>query len=195
MSWWDGVPATLLYAGPPSNYPAAAASSSAAQSLITGASGDFSQPVIPFGFWQQGKSGQLLIGHLFGVVTGQSSATTMIITIGVNASANTVTSTTLVSTPAVTVTSFSSAGWEVDFKILNRGTGYGTSSVSTSLLTAATMATNTGTTAGISTQAPPNSVTTIDASVNQWLYATVTFSTASTTNSCTLQGVVLYGLT
>lgn len=193
MSWFDGVPLSLLYAGPPQDYPAAAAAASTAQSLVTGATGGFSQPYIPQGFLPMGKSGILVMGSCNGKVTGQASATTMILTMGVATSANSVAGTTLVSSPAITVTSFSSAGWEFDFKIVARGTGYGTTTVSTSLITSATMTTNTGTTAGITTQAPPNLVTTIDASVTQWLYWTVTFSTASATNSCTLQEVIVLG--
>jgi hypothetical protein len=35
----------------------------------------------------------------------------------------------------------------------------------------------------------------VDASVNQWLWAAITFSTASGTNSCTLKQFILYGMT
>jgi hypothetical protein len=197
MSWYDGVPLSMLAAGPPANFAAADASSSAAQSLITGATGDYYQPAVPFGFWQMGQSAQLLRLWLSGVVTGQSSATTMLITVGAASTTNTITggtATTLASTPALTVTSLSGAGWETDVWILNRGTGYGTSTVSTSLLTGGTYTVGAASgTSGASTVIVPNSVTTIDASVPQWLYATVTFSTSSSTNSCTLEMFSVFG--
>jgi hypothetical protein len=193
MSWFDGVPIALLYAGPPQDYPAAAAASSAAQSLVTGASGGFSQPYIPQGFFPLDKQGRLIFGSANGKVTGQATATTMVLTMGVATAANSIAGTTLVASPAITMTSFSNAGWEFDFKVVMRGAGYGVTTVSTSLITSATMTVNNGTTAGITTQAPPNLVTTIDASVTQWLYFTVTFSTASATNSCTLQELIVIG--
>ena len=194
MSWFDGVPAALLYGGPPQDYPAAAAASAAAQSLQTGASGGFSQAYVPVGFWPLDKQGRVVLGTLAGKLTGQATATTAIITLGLATAPNSITGTTLVASPAITVTSFSNAGWEFDFKIVMRGSGYGTTTVSTSLSSTATMSINNGTTAGITTQAPPNLVTTIDASVNEWIYATVTFSTASATNSCTMQQVIVWGM-
>ena len=189
MSWIDGVPATLLYAGPPSNYSAAAAALATAQSLVTPVSGNYTQPSVPYGFWQIGKSGQLLKGRVAGIVTGQAAATTMIITVGLNGAPNTVSSTAILATPALTVTGFAAAGWSLDFETLCRGTGYGTASVSTSLLSEGNFQA-----AGVMTQTPPASVTTIDASVNQWMWATVTFSTASATNSCTLEKFTLFGM-
>lgn len=189
MSWIDGVPATLLYAGPPANYSAADAALATAQSLITPVSGNYSQPSVPYGFWQIGKSGQLLKGRLAGIVTAEASATTMIITVGLNAAANTVSATSILATPALTVTSFASAGWSLDFEVLCRGTGYGTASVSTSLLTEGAYQAG-----AVGVQTPPASVTTIDASVNQWMWATVTFSTSSATNSCTLEKFTLFGM-
>jgi len=187
MSFFDGVPASLLYAGPPQDYPAAAAASSSAQSLVTGASGGFSQPYIPQGLFQIGKAGTCIWGSANGKVTGQASATTAIITMGLATSANSISGTTLVAPPAITVTSLSNVGWEFDFKIVMRSAGYGTTTVATSLITSAVF--SVGST-NLQTTAPPNLVTTIDASVTQWLYFSVTFSTASATNSATLQEIL-----
>ena len=190
MSWYDGVPATLLYAGPPQDYPAAAAASTGVQSLVTGASGGFSQASVPVGFWQQGKTGQLVLGHLAGKVTGQASATTATVAVGLVSTAGSIASgTTLFTAPAWTVTSLTNVAWELDFKLVARTVGYGTTTVSTTLSISAVASFTT-------TQAlvAPATVTTIDASVTQWLYATVTFSTASATNSMTLQQSILYGM-
>ncbi len=189
--------AEVLYAGPPANYTAAAASSAAAQSLVAGATGNYSQPYVPTGFWPlQGANGKLLLGSLVGAVSGQASPTTMIITIGLATASNSASGTSLLATQAYTITSFSAVSWQLDFQVLCRGAGYGTSSVSTSLLTSALIfinASSLGVTA-VSDVVAPNLVTTIDASVIQWLYATVTFSTSSTSNSCTLDTVYLLGM-
>lgn len=190
MSWYDGVPAALLYGGPPQDYPAAAAASSAAQSLVTGASGGFSQPSVPVGFFPLDKQGRVLLGHAGGKLTGQATATTAIFTIGLASSANSIAGTALVTTPAVTVTSLSNAGWELDFKAVLRGAGYGTTTVASSLLTSAIASVG----SNLQATAAPTLVTTIDASVTQWLYLTITFSTASATNSCTLQSLILSGM-
>ena len=196
MSFYSGTQAEVLPggSGPPSNYAAAAANLTGAQNLMTGASGDYVQPYIPAFFFQMGRTGQLVTGRLNGVISGQGSATTAVITLGYNSSSNAVGSTPLVSSPAITVTSFSGAGWQFDFTILCRGAGYGTSATSTSLLSSATMAVNNGTTAGIVTVAPPNSVTALDCSVNNWLVASVTFSAGSTSNSCTLESYYVCGM-
>ena len=46
----------------------------------------------------------------------------------------------------------------------------------------------------ITAVSPPFAVTTLDCSGNNWLYATVTFSTASTSNSCQLQTYFVLGM-
>lgn len=201
MSFYSGTQAEVLPggSGPPSNYAAAAASSAAAQNLMTGASGDYVQPYIPAFFFQMGRTGQLVTGRLNGILSGQSSATTAIITLAYNSSSNSISgATTLVATPAITVTSFATVGWQWDFTILCRGVGYGTSATSTSLLSSATMAIsspyNSATTTSWVAVAPPNSVTALDCSVNNWLVADVTFSTSSTTNSCTLESYYVCGM-
>lgn len=192
MSWFDGIPAALLYGGPPQDYPAAAAASVSAQSLVTGASGGFSQPYVPVGFWPLDKQGRVIIGHLNGKVTGQASATTATFAIGLATAANSIATgaVTLVTLPAITITSLSNAGFEIDFKCVMRGAGYGTTTVATSLSTNAIASIG----SNLQAVAAPNLVTTVDASVNQWVWASVTFSTSSATNSATLQQVLMFGL-
>jgi hypothetical protein len=192
VSWYDGVPISSLYVGPPQDYPAAAAASAAAQSLVTGASGGFSQPSIPVGFFPLDKQGRAVIGHLGGKVTGQATATTAIFTIGLATAANSIATgaVTLVTLPAITITSLSNVGWEIDFKAVMRGAGYGTTTVATTLATTAIASVG----SNLQATAAPNVVTTVDASVTQWLWASVTFSTASATNSATMQSAILYGV-
>lgn len=197
MSWNDGVPAAALSTGPLSSFAAAAAASTSAQSLVVGATGDFYLPVVPAGFVQPGKPGQLLIGQLAGVCTMSTTSTTMTVTVGLNSSAATAggstapTTTALFSavvTPGVTTANI---GWMVNLWANVRVSGYGTTSVSTSLMTSGVLSV-----AGVqsATNATAQPVSTIDNSVAQYLWATVTFSTSSATNSATCQQANLYGM-
>jgi hypothetical protein len=199
MSFLTGTQAEVMFANG-FTYPAANASSAAAQSLITGASGKFQQPFFPGGFFQQGRTGQVAKAEFTVTLTGQSSATTATFTAGLNTAANTIGGSTLVAANAVTVTNFSSSIWHGELLISCFGAGYGTSSVSTNLSStldirfnnsATTQPSSTG---GGVTLGGPTALQTIDFSVNQWLYLTVTFSTSSATNSATLGQLVLYGL-
>jgi hypothetical protein len=174
-------------------YPAAAASSSAAQSLLAGASGEYQQPVYWGGFWQQGRSNQVSTVDFVISLSGEGSATTATFIAGLNTSAGTITGgKTLLTFPALTCTSFSSATVKGRLLIQNWGSGYGTSSVATNLQTSGDFTyTNSGT--GGALAAGPTALQTTDFSVNQWLYLSVTFSTSSTSNSATLQALVVRG--
>jgi hypothetical protein len=194
MSFTTGTQSEVIFSGPPANYTAANASSSSAQSLIAGATGNYQQPVFLGGFWQQGRTGQCARVTFAGNLAGQGSATTAIFTAGLNTAANTIGGSTLAATNAQTVTSFASGAFFGEFLIQNRGSGYGTSSVSTNLLTSGyAMVQNGSTTGGTNALAVPTALQTIDFSVNQWLYLTVTFSTSSSSNSATLTSLVVYG--
>lgn len=192
MSGYTGTFPEVLYSGPPADYPAAAASSSSAQSLVTGASGDYSQPYFPGGFFQMGRTNQLVTGEFSILMAAQASATTAVITLGLNTAANTIGGSTLLAYPALTVTSFSGGSLNGRFRIQCRGAGYGTSSVSTSLLTSGE-ADASGNSTNLSGAAGPTSLLTVDSTVNQWLYLTVTFSTSSTSNSATLRQLIVRG--
>lgn len=200
MSWYDGVPATLLYGGPPQNYPAAASAVSTLQSLQAGATGGYSIARIPATFLQQGKIGMIIDGSLSGVITGQATATTAIITVALvstaaNAASYGGTPTVIAATPVQTVTSLSNQPWDLQFSTNVRTVGYGTTSVSTTLSTFGTIDVQTATAGTVQRGVfGPGVVTTIDSSVDQWLAVGVTFSTASATNSCTLEQVVLLGM-
>jgi hypothetical protein len=204
VTWYDGVPAALLFTNTAA-YPAAAASSAAAQNLMAGATGAYEQPNIPFGYLQQGKIGQVLVGVAVGTITGQSTATTATWTLGMfpggtgsASAAGSIAGTSVLATAAYTITSFSAVAWELQFQTSFRTVGWGTTTVSTSPYTTGQFTINASSAPPTSALATniviPAQATTIDASVNQWVYLTITFSTSSTTNSCTLQQFILYGM-
>lgn len=198
MSFYSGTQAEVLFANG-FTYPAANAASAAAQSLVAGASGKFQQPFFPGGFFQQGRTGQVAKAEFTLTVTGQGSATTATITAGLNTAANTIGGSTLVAANAVTVTSLTNMIWHGELLISCFGAGYGVSSVSTNLSSTMDIRFNVPATtqpaaSSGQTLGGPTALQTIDFSVNQWLYLTVTFSTSSATNSATLGQIVLLGL-
>lgn len=191
MSGAAGPFTELLWAGPSASWPAAAAASVAAQPLMTGASGLWEQPFIPANWWQMGRRNQRLRIELGGVLTGQSSATTAIWTVGLATASNTIVTgaVTLAATPALTVTSFAAAGWRMKVDLLSRNVGYGTTTVSTSLLGDGEVSIGT-----LGSVAPQTLVTTVDCSAQSWVFASITFSTSSATNSCQLTRADVWGL-
>jgi len=192
MSFYSGTQTEVLFSGPPANYTAAAASSSSAQSLVAGATGNYQQPLLPGGFWQQGRQGQLVSFEFSILLSCQSSATTTTIIAGLDTAANTIGGSTLLTYPALTTTSYSSGSLYGAGIIQNRGSGYGTSSVATNLLSSGWLI-GTGNSATVSGAAGPTALQTIDFSVNQWFYLTVTFSTSSASNSATLESLIVRG--
>jgi hypothetical protein len=201
MSIITPIPTELIWAGPSASYAAQAAASSAAQFLMPGATGAFEQPYIPANFWQIGRRNQRVQINLAGLLTGQSSATTAIFTVGLTNLSNTATLAggggALVACSAVTVTNMTAAGWRLQADVLTRMVGYGTTSISTSLLTDAEVKIGGGSgsvTAGAVGLGVPTLLSTIDAGAQFWVYATVTFSTASATNSCQLTRADVWGL-
>jgi hypothetical protein len=192
MSFYTGTQAEVLYSGPPANFPAAGASSTSAVNTMVGATGDYSQPLIPGGFWQQGRTNQLVTVEFYGACSGQGSATTATFVLGLDTAANTIGGSTLLTYPALTITSYSSgtiAGYAV---IQNRGAGYGTSSVATNLLSSGTLV-GYGNSLSSVYAAGPTALQTTDFSVNQWLYLTVQMSTSSASNTFTLEQVIVRG--
>lgn len=194
MSGYTLTQGEVLYSGPPSNYPAAGASGTTEVSAMVGATGDYSAPYFPGGFWQQGRQNQLASFKFCMAVSAQASATTLTVRLRLNTAANSFTTSDplLLAFPAITVTSYSSGSvWGEGF-VQCRGTGYGTSSVATNLLTSGTI-NGTGNSLSVSGAGGPTALQTTDFSVNQWLELSVTFSTNSASNTATLQQFVLYG--
>jgi hypothetical protein len=117
--------------------------------------------------------------------------------VGLNTTPNTIGGTSILATAAYTVSGFASVAWQLQWFTTCRGVGYGTTTASTTLATAGQITINASTVppiTAVSDVVPLNTVTTIDASVTQWLYMTVTYSTSSATNSCTLQQLTLLGM-
>jgi hypothetical protein len=201
MSFVSGTQAELIWSGPSASYTAQAAASSSAQFLMPGASGAFEQPFIPANFWQMGRRNQRARIDMAGVLNSTGGTTTTIIfTLGLATSPNTATpgagGGNLVATTAMTVTSFAAnSAWRLSAEVLGRNVGYGTSSISTSLLTDAEVkCVNSGATTLIGGMGAPVLLSTIDCSAQWWLYALATFSTAATTNSCQLTRCDIWGL-
>jgi hypothetical protein len=195
MSGAAGPFTELLWSGPSVSYAAQAAAASTAQFLMPGASGAYEQPYIPVNWWQVGRRNQRARIELGGVLNSTGgTATTAIFTVGLATASNTATPGTgggaLVATSAITVTSFAAnSGWWVTADLTSRMVGYGTSSVSTSILTDARCGC-----LGVSGTGPPTLLSTVDAGAQWWVYATVTFSTAVITNSCQLTRADVWGL-
>jgi|SRR5579859_8085171 len=202
----------VLYAGPgayqaagalTTGYAAAAASATTEQTLVqssTGASGagGFSQPYLPAGYFQQGRQNQLvrITGHgiISWVATASTTATFKIgfqtAAQGNNAGVPANGPVTLITSPAYANNSTAQTNipFRFEVELLANKVGIGTTAVSTSLqvtavggFTAATLAN--------SQYGPwtPQAVTTVDSTVNNFIYASVTFGTnASASNTATL---------
>lgn len=198
MSGSAGPFTELLWAGPSVSYAAQAAASTAAQFLMPGVSGAYEQPFIPVNWWQIGRKNQRLRIDLGGILTAQATATTAIFSVGLSATANSIASPlALCTTVACTVSNFAAGGWRLQADVIARNVGYGTSSVSTSLLTDAQVSISSGTYAtptNVTSTGTPTLLSTIDAGAQYWVYATVTFSTSSATNSCQLTRADVWGL-
>jgi hypothetical protein len=194
MSGYTLTQGEVLYSGPPANYPAAGGSSTSEVSAMVGATGDYSQPYWPGGFWQQGRQNQVSSFKFCLLVTAQSSATTLTVKLRANTAPNSFTTSDplLLAFSAITITSYSSGTvWGEGF-VQCRGTGFGTSSVSTNLLSSGTI-TGAGNSTSVTGGGGPTALQTLDFSVNQWLELSVTMSTNSGTNAATLEQFVLTG--
>ena len=111
------------------------------------------------------------------------------------------TSTTLITTGLYNNASiaWSSIPWHFHINLLAKQVGFGTTAIATSIL-----ATGFGGVTPLVTPAVgavpnfgpigPNVTTTIDASINYYLWAAVTFGTnASTSNTCTMLDMIVFG--
>jgi hypothetical protein len=195
MSFYTGTQSEVLFAGPPAPYAAVGASSTAAANAFNPATGNYQQPLFAGGFWQQGRTGQTSSIDIYATVSGQSSATTLILALQLSTAANTLAATFPILTfPTLTVTSFSSAPLVLHADILNRGSGFGISSVATNLETSGWFMGGAGPTASqVWGVVAPTALQTTDFSVNQWLTLSATFSTNSASNTMTVNTVIVRG--
>jgi hypothetical protein len=183
----------VVFSGPPASYTAANAASVAAQSLVATGTGDYQQPMFPGGFWLEGRTDQLVSFEFCATMTGQASATTATFIAGLAAGSQAGSGgSALLTYPALTITSYAAGTIYGSGIIQCRGAGYGTSSVSTSLLSSGLIL-GTGNALQVTGCAGPTALQTIDRTSNQWFYLTVTFSTSSATNSCQLASLVVRG--
>jgi hypothetical protein len=191
MSFYTGTQSEVLFSNPAA-YPAEGASSTSAVLLLTGASGNYQQPLFPGGFWQQGRQNQVVTGYMAGVISAEGSATTATVTLGLATANNTASTETLGAFPAFTITSFAAGPFVLWFAVQARTVGYGTSATSTSLETSGYIMASGNSTSVQSLLAPTN-INTVDFSVNQWFAPTVTMSTNSASNTMTVQQCIIWG--
>lgn len=182
----------MIFAGPPASYTAGGTSSAAAFALTAGATGNYQQPVLRGLLLQQGRSNQVISVEGFIVVSG-TTATTLTLTVGTATTPNQSSlGGTMLTFPAMTVSSFSSGGVWFKSTTINRGFGYGTSSVATNLQTYGQWAAQ-GNSLGTAGAAPVTQLATIDGSVNQWITILGQFSGSSGTNSAQLTQLIVRG--
>lgn len=196
LTYETGTQTEVIWAGPPVSYTTGGTSSSSAFALTAGATGNFQQPVLRGLLLQQGRNNQVITIEGWVALTAQASTTTFTLSLGLNTAANQAAFNgaggTLLALPALTVTSFSSGGLWFKATTINRGFGYGTSSVATNLETSGQyLATGNSTT--LQGVVNMTQLATIDGSLNQWVTVLGQFSTSSGTNAATLNQLIVRG--
>lgn len=194
MSGYTLTNEEVIFSGPESPYPAAGASSTAQNFAMVGASGDFQQPKIYGDFFKPGRRDQVMEWTLAMLVNGQASATTLTVALGLVTSPNTIAGmATLLTFPAVTVTSFANGSVVANGNIRCTTAGYGTTATSTNLRTFGQLV-GSGNNTSVQAAAGPTAVNNIDCTVTQWLAVAVTFSTSAAGNNVTLGDFILEGM-
>lgn len=223
MSYVSGTQMETTFAGPPTyqaagaataGYVQVAAAVTTIQNLMVQASGasgavGFEQPVLPAGFFQMGRRNQLVKIICNGIVsTVVTAGTTATFSFGVTTAPQAANTGAAFGTPITLLTTnayanagvaWSSIPWRFEIDLLAKQVGVGTTAVATSIL-----ATGFGGVQPLVTPAvgavpnfgplPPNVTTTVDSSVNNWLWAAVTFGTnASASNTCTMLDMLVFG--
>ena len=211
----------VLFAGP-SAYQAAgaatagwvqaAAAVTTEQSLVVGATGasgaaGFVQPVIPAGYFQQGRRNQLIKIVANGIISWIATAsTTATFKFGFQTAVNGTTTTmanntTLITSQVLPNQSLAQTNipWRFEIELLATQVGYGTSAVSTAIQACGVGGVTTAITNAVGVVPPwgplaPNVTTTIDNTVNQFIYGSITFGTnASASNTCTMLQMAVFG--
>jgi hypothetical protein len=191
----------------------AAAAVTTAQPLMVAASGasgavGFVQPMIRGGYIQPGRTNQLIKIVASGIVSWVATAsTTCTFQFGFQAAAQGTSTTAPTFAPALISSmvipnqtlAATNIPWRFELDLLARQVGYGSTAVSTALLITGfggvtTAITNAVGVVPIWAPLTPQVVTTVDASVNNYIGATVTFGTnASASNTCTMLSMIVYG--
>jgi hypothetical protein len=209
--WYNGPLAYQAAGNATTGWVQAAASVTTAQALTVAASGasgaaGATQPYFPAGFWQ--RQGQHAVIKAHGLVSWVATAsTTCTFAFGTAATpqgtTTTVTATnTFITSPAYPnqSTAQTNIPWHFEIDMTCTKVGIGTTAVSTALLStgfggvlpAVTLA------VGVIPLWGPllgNVMTTFDSSINQYMWASVTFGTnASASNTCTMLSCYIYGM-
>ena len=210
----------VLFAGP-SAYQAAgaatagwvqaAAAVTTEQHLMVGATGasgaaGFTQPLIPAGYFQQGRRNQLIKIVASGIVSWTATATTMTWKFGVQSAVQGTSTTMTGNTALITsqvftnqTTSQTNVPWRFDIELLATQVGYGTSAVATAIQACGIGGFSPAVVPAVGSVAPygpmpPNVTTTIDSTVNNFLYGSITFgSNGSASNTCTMLQMDVFG--
>lgn len=211
----------VLFAGP-SAYQAAgaatagwvqaAANVTTEQHLMVGATGasgaaGFTQPLIPAGYFQQGRRNQLIKVVASGIASWVATASTTItwkfgFQSAVQGTSTTMTGNTALITSQVfpnQSTTQTNVPWRFEIELLATQVGYGTSAVSTAIQACGVGGYSPAVVLGTGSIAPwgpmpPNVTTTIDSTVNNFVYGSVTFGTnASASNTCTMLQMAVFG--
>jgi hypothetical protein len=224
MSWIaDNPPTEVLFAGPATTQAAGAATAgwvqvagavTTIQNLVVGATGasggvDFVQPVLPAGFFKPGRSNQLIKIMATGIVSWvATAATTATWSFGVSTAAQlattgapAATSTTLITSQVFPnqSTAQTNVPWRFDIELLAKQVGFGTTAIATSILATGIGGYSPAITGAVGVVGPygpmpPNVTTTIDASINYYLWGAITFGTnASASNTCTMLTMDVFG--
>ena len=224
MSWiTDNPPSEVLFSGPATTQAAGAATAgwvqvagavTTIQNLVQGATGasggvDFVQPVIPAGFWKPGRQNQLIKITATGIVSWvATAATTATWSFGVTTQAQFAATGAAAGTPITLITSQvfpnqttaqTNAPWRFDIDLLAKQVGFGNTAISTSILATGVGGFSpavVGATGAIAPWGPmpPNVTTTVDASINNYVWAAITFGTnASASNTCTMLRMDVHG--
>ena len=215
-------PSETIFAGPltyqaagtgTAGWVTAAANVSTIQNLVTGVTGasgaaGFSQPLLPPGpgFWHPGQLIKIIANGIASWVA--TASTTVTFTFGVTTQAQGTTIGVALGTPISLITSQvypnqstaqTNVPWRFDIDLLVRQVGYGTTAVSTAILATGVGGFMPAVVLPVASIAPygplqPNVVTTVDTSVNNWLWGAVTFGTnASVSNTCTMLDMLVFG--
>ena len=215
MSFVTGSQSETLFAGPQTDTQAAgtattgylqvAGTISTTQALVQGATlisggSGFVQPFFQAGMFLNRTTHARV--RAYGTVgsTG-GTATTATFTVGTATAPQATTvgaatgAITLITSPAFTVTSFAAGTpWFLDCDLLCKGGGYGTTAGSTVMLTCGSAEITPNVAGDLGAVMVPQVTTTMDASVTQWVWVAVTFSTAVATNTCQCQAIFAYGM-
>jgi hypothetical protein len=177
---------------------------------VTGASGatGFTQPVLPPGpgFWHPGLVIKIIANGIASWVA--TASTTITWSFGVTTAPQAAATGAAAGTPITLITSQvypnqstaqTNVPWRFDIDLLVRQVGYGTTAVSTSILATGVGGFMPAVVLPVASIAPygplpPNVVTAVDTSVNNWVWGAITFGTnGSASNTCTMLDMIVKG--